>query len=120
MSVRVHLAALLALAAGGAWANPEDRPYSGEHVYMLYCEGCHKPGPEGPGTRVLAARLGWEKAALKGRTDLQPDYVRQVVRNGLLEMAPLRPTDINDEELDRLIEYMRTPGPAPTQPTYQP
>jgi hypothetical protein len=32
-----------------------------------------------------------------------------VVRRGLLEMAPLRPTDITDEELDALIAYLRQP-----------
>ena len=87
---------------------------------MLYCQGCHQPGPEAPGTRVLAAKQGWDKAPLKGRTDLDPTYVKHVVRHGLLEMAPLRPTDINDEELDRLIEYLRTPGEAPLQPDYKP
>lgn len=85
------------------------RPRSGEKSWQLFCEGCHKPGPEGPGTRVLAARLGWDKAPLKGRQDLDPAYVKQVVRHGLIEMAPLRPTDITDEELDALITYLRQP-----------
>jgi cytochrome c5 len=85
------------------------RPRSGEKTYGLFCEGCHKPGTEGPGTRVLAARLGWDKAPLKGRQDLAPTYVKQVVRRGLIEMAPLRPTDITDEELDALIAYLRQP-----------
>ncbi len=85
------------------------RPRSGEKTYGLFCEGCHKPGTEGPGTRVLAARLGWDKAPLKGRQDLDPTYVKQVVRHGLIEMAPLRPTDITDEELDALITYLRQP-----------
>lgn len=120
MKLRTTAAALLILGTGVAWAEPSERPYTGEHVYMLYCEGCHQPGPEGPGTRVLADRLGWDKAPLKGRADLAPEYVKQVVRNGLLEMAPLRPTDINDEELDRLIEYLHSPGPAPTQSDYNP
>ncbi len=86
------------------------RPRSGEKTWRLFCEGCHKAGPEGPGTRVLAARLGWDKAPLKGRQDLAPDYVKHVVRRGLIEMAPLRPTDITDEELDALIAYLREPA----------
>ncbi len=85
------------------------RPRSGEKTYGLFCQGCHKPGTEGPGTRVLAARLGWDKAPLKGRQDLDPSYVKHVVRHGLIEMAPLRPTDITDEELDTLITYLRQP-----------
>lgn len=85
------------------------RPRSGEKSWQLFCEGCHKPGTEGPGTRVLADRLGWDKAPLKGRQDLDPTYVKHVVRRGLIEMAPLRPTDITDEELDALITYLRQP-----------
>ncbi len=88
----------------------DTRPRSGEKSWKLFCEGCHMPGPEGPGTRVLAARLGWDKAPLKGRQDLDPAYVKHVVRRGLIEMAPLRPTDITDEELDALITYLREPA----------
>ncbi len=111
------LLGLLLLATGlGAAASEtapdgiDQRPRSGEKSWALFCEGCHKPGPEAPGTRVLAARLGWDKAPLKGRQDLDPAYVKQVVRRGLLEMAPLRPTDITDEELDALIAYLREPA----------
>lgn len=86
------------------------RPRSGEQSWKLFCEGCHMPGPEAPGTRVLAARLGWDKAPLKGRQDLDPAYIKRVVRRGLIEMAPLRPTDITDEELEALIRYLRNPG----------
>lgn len=106
---------LLAVSVGAAASEPapdgvDTRPRSGEKTWKLFCEGCHKPGTEGPGTRVLAARLGWDKAPLKGRQDLAPDYVKHVVRRGLIEMAPLRPTDITDEELDALIAYLREPA----------
>jgi len=105
---------LLASSLGVATAEPapdgiDARPRSGEKSWRLFCEGCHKPGLEGPGTRVLADRLGWDKAPLKGRQDLDPAYVKTVVRRGLIEMAPLRPTDITDEELDALIAYLRQP-----------
>ncbi|MDD3675089.1 c-type cytochrome [Thauera propionica] len=106
---------LLAVSVGTAASEPapdgvDTRPRSGEKTWRLFCEGCHKPGPEAPGTRVLAARLGWDKAPLKGRQDLDPGYVKHVVRHGLIEMAPLRPTDITDEELDALIAYLREPA----------
>ena len=111
-----HALGLLLLAASLGVAAAEEavegidtRPRSGEKSWALFCQGCHKPGTEGPGTRVLAARLGWDKAPLKGRQDLDPAYVKHVVRHGLLEMAPLRPTDITDEELDALIAYLREP-----------
>ena len=103
-------ASLVATAAEEAVDGIDTRPRSGEKSWALFCEGCHMPGPEGPGTRVLAARLGWDKAPLKGRQDLDPTYVKHVVRRGLIEMAPLRPTDITDEELDALIAYLREPA----------
>lgn len=103
-------ASLVATAAEEAVDGIDTRPRSGEKSWALFCEGCHMPGPEGPGTRVLAARLGWDKAPLKGRQDLDPAYVKHVVRRGLIEMAPLRPTDITDEELDALIAYLREPA----------
>lgn len=102
-------ASLTATAAEEAVDGIDARPRSGEKSWALFCEGCHKPGPEAPGTRVLASRLGWDKAPLKGRQDLDPTYVKHVVRRGLIEMAPLRPTDITDEELDALITYLRQP-----------
>ncbi|ANX04685.1 c-type cytochrome [Immundisolibacter cernigliae] len=105
---------LLAASCGAMATEPapdgiDARPRSGEKSWRLFCEGCHKPGPEAPGTRVLADRLGWDKAPLKGRQDLDPTYAKHVVRHGLIEMAPLRPTDITDEELDALITYLRQP-----------
>ena len=104
------LAASLGVSASESAPDGVDaRPRSGEGGWKLFCEGCHMPGPEAPGTRVLAARLGWDKAPLKGRQDLDPTYVKYVVRHGLIEMAPLRPTDITDEELDALIAYLREP-----------
>ncbi len=104
------LAASLGVSASESVPDGVDaRPRSGEKSWKLFCEGCHMPGPEAPGTRVLAARLGWDKAPLKGRQDLDPTYVKYVVRHGLIEMAPLRPTDITDEELDALIAYLREP-----------
>ncbi len=104
------LAASLGVSASESAPDGVDaRPRSGEASWKLFCEGCHMPGPEAPGTRVLAARLGWGKAPLKGRQDLDPTYVKYVVRHGLIEMAPLRPTDITDEELDALIAYLREP-----------
>jgi hypothetical protein len=49
------------------------------------------------------AQLGWTRgearALLEKRTDLQAAYIAVVVRNGLLEMPPCRPTQISDAEL---------------------
>jgi hypothetical protein len=87
----------------------EERPRPGEESWALFCEGCHRPDAEGPGAVMLQRRYGDERMAIKGNTTLAPEYIRQVVRNGLLEMAPLRPTDITNRELDLLIEFLATP-----------
>ncbi|MHA4915518.1 c-type cytochrome, partial [Enterococcus faecium] len=39
-------------------------------------------------------------------TDLDPVYIRVVVRQGLVEMAPWRPTEISDAELAQLAQYL--------------
>ena len=44
------------------------------------------------------------------RRDLSGAYIRAVVLNGLLEMPPMRPTEVSDAELDALIHF---PGTAP-------
>ena len=89
-------------------AAAEERPRPAEKSWALYCEGCHRPDGEGPGAVMLQRRFGDERMAIKGNTTLAPEYIKQVVRNGFLEMAPLRPTDITDAELDLLIEFLRT------------
>lgn len=86
----------------------EERPRPGKQSWDLFCEGCHRPDAEGPGAVMLQRRFGDERMAVKGNTTLAPEYIKQVVRNGLLEMAPLRPTDITNAELDLLIEFLHT------------
>ena len=104
---RVAMALLLGSVALPSAA--EDRPRAGEKSWSLFCEGCHRPDVEGPGTVMLQRRFGDERMAIKGNKTLAPEYIRAVVRNGLLEMAPLRPTDITNAELDLLIEFLATP-----------
>jgi hypothetical protein len=42
-----------------------------------------------------------------------------VVRNGLLGMPPLRPTDVTEAELERLVQYVRS-TPADKAPAEHP
>lgn len=80
-------------------------------VYEHYCLPCHAPGPGHPGTMRLAIRLGAERAVLHKRDDLQPDYVKAVVRRGLGLMPGFRPTEVDAAELDALAAYLaRKPG----------
>lgn len=82
----------------------EPREMTGEEVYAHWCADCHDPGPGHPGTLRLEAR-GDGKAALLER-DIDPETLRYIVRNGIQMMPPFRETEISDEELARLTQFM--------------
>jgi mono/diheme cytochrome c family protein len=86
-------------------AQPKIEP-SGRDVYAHYCADCHDAGDGHPGTMQLGVRIGARRSVLTGRTDLTPDFVKNIVRNGLEMMPPYRPTEITDGELDALAEYV--------------
>ncbi len=79
---------------------------TGKQVFDKFCAECHAAGPGHPGTQ----RLGWNKgeasSLLEKRKDLSADYVRAIVRRGLFEMPPFRPTEVTDTELMALAEYL--------------
>jgi mono/diheme cytochrome c family protein len=93
----------LLLAAGSAVA--ADGP-PGKAVFDHNCAVCHAAGPGHAGTMRLAELRGPSKAVLEQRTDLDPAYVRLVVRQGLVEMPPWRPTEIDDSALTQLVQYL--------------
>jgi len=79
---------------------------SGKVIFNLHCAGCHNPGNAHAATKQLALVRGKDFAVIRERKDLFPSYIKHVVRDGLLEMPPFRPTDINDNELDNLAAYI--------------
>ena len=79
---------------------------SGEQIYQRHCQACHDPGAGHPATLLLGQKHGVEKAVIKGRKDLNRVYVKTIVRGGLLEMPPFRPTEITDAELDVIAEFI--------------
>lgn len=88
-------------------------------LWSRYCAGCHDPGLGHPGTMMLGVKKGEELAVIMGREDLPAEYIKTIVRGGLLEMAPFRPTEISDDELAALADWIRAtpaPEPQPTQP----
>ena len=90
----------------------------GAENYALKCAGCHDPGPGHPGTMLLE-QAGRPVAALIGRKDLDREYLRTIVRQGLIEMPPFRPTELNDAEIDELYDYImsaKPPVPTPAMP----
>ena len=91
----------------------------GEELFKLFCRACHAPGPAHPGTAKLALTKGSDKSVILNREDLPAEYIAHVVRNGLLGMPPLRPTDVTDAELEQLVEYVRS-TPAEATPAEHP
>jgi mono/diheme cytochrome c family protein len=83
---------------------------AGKQIFQRYCAECHAPGFGHPGTQQLGWTRGESRAVLEKRTDLQPAYIRLVVRQGLLEMPPFRPTEIDDTQLEQLANYLARPG----------
>lgn len=82
----------LALASAAAYADSAGKWASGKEVYDKVCGYCHKPTPGlGP---VL--------------TTYRPDDIRDRVRKGHRAMPPFRQSEIDDQALAQLIEYLRT------------
>ena len=78
----------------------------GKVLFDLYCIACHGAGPGHPGTMRLQERLSEDQAPLLNRDNLDPEYVKLVVREGFKLMPPFRPTEITDKQLDLLAGYI--------------
>jgi mono/diheme cytochrome c family protein len=91
----------------------------GRAVFELWCAGCHHSNPAlqrngqvlvgrvFAGTYTLEQRYqGAKPAALEERTDLDPSYVRFVVRHGLNMMPLSRKVEISDDDLDDVAAYL--------------
>src|SRR5688572_6116488 len=86
-------------------AHAADAP-AGKRLFDRHCAECHAPGAGRPGTQQLGWSRGKDRAVLELRRDLAADYISFVVRNGLLEMPPFRPTEIDDAQLRELAGYL--------------
>ena len=92
----------------------------GKQVYDYWCLPCHGPGlglpgfAELPGTQQL--RIKYRDSAvsplLEERTDLVPDFVKVIVRQGVSFMPQFRKTEISDAQLDALAAYLARNTPA--------
>ncbi|MEO6152549.1 MAG: cytochrome c [Croceibacterium sp.] len=89
------------LALGAVPAHPQR---SEQQVFRASCAYCHDAG--GWGTRTLARRVPAGEAELLKRKNLPADYTRFVVRRGVGAMPPLTPTDVTDEELERMARWL--------------
>jgi mono/diheme cytochrome c family protein len=76
-------------------------------AYEKWCTPCHAPGPGHPGTQSLQLKYNNSlPAALEERTDLTPEIVKTMVRQGVLMMAPFRKTEVSDAELEAIAAYL--------------
>jgi (+)-pinoresinol hydroxylase len=108
----------LLLAAGALAASQvaaqDGSAGKGHDVFQHWCAACHKPISEYvssvPGTTALETKYkGARPAALEQRTDLTPEFVKTIVRHGVMSMPPFRKTEISDAELNALSEYLSHP-----------
>jgi mono/diheme cytochrome c family protein len=76
----------------------------GKQAFEHRCGMCHRDG--GTGTFILARRLGKEQSLLEKRGDLQPVYVRHVVRWGLVNMPRIGRVELPDADLEAVIAYL--------------
>ena len=98
-------------------ATPAGSPDNGKLVYEKWCLPCHGsrvdtgfPGTTTamyPGTAALAVKYkGTQPPLLTDRTNLTPELVKTVVRNGISAMPRTRKTEINDTELGDIAAYL--------------
>jgi mono/diheme cytochrome c family protein len=113
------LAPTVAVLAVMAFAGPghvqpatAPRPPGGETLFKARCGICHEGS--GPGVMTLSKRLGKDRSLIAERADLEPAYVKFVVRRGLRAMPPLGRIEITNAELDQIAGYVtRHHGGAP-------
>jgi mono/diheme cytochrome c family protein len=88
-------------------AAPAEHAWSaGGKIFDKWCGDCHSTAG-GPGSLALQRKYRDDlPAVLEQRSDLAPDYVRQVVRHGISFMPSFRKTEISDADLALLAAYL--------------
>jgi mono/diheme cytochrome c family protein len=119
-SLCIAIALPLCASASFAKEEPAERIAAGKQLYEDHCVACHGAGPgfppfpELPGTAALRAKYGKDvPALLADRTDLTPEFVAHVVRNGMSVMPFYRRTEISDADLSALGAYLGRERPGP-------
>jgi len=93
------------LPATGAKAHPAGAgPTDGRALFGEKCAMCHQAG--GMGTGLLARRMDPKVAELEKRSDLQPDYIKVAVRQGIGNMPWLPRGEVSDAQLAAITAYL--------------
>lgn len=107
MKIRLLLS-FLSLAflgvAQGVSASDSKLIKEGKVQFEKECAMCH----EGFNTAVimLGKRLGKENALLSQRKGLSADYVKYIVRNGILGMPAITRVEVTEEQLESIAAYL--------------
>jgi (+)-pinoresinol hydroxylase len=121
--MRTCLFFLAAAWTGLAFAQAPDaraaRVQQGKQIYDYWCATCHGaglglPGFEGlPGTQQLRIKYRGTNISplLEERTDLVPDFVKVIVRQGVSFMPHFRKTEISDADLEALAAFLARNNP---------
>jgi mono/diheme cytochrome c family protein len=94
----------VATMAGAAESSLTAEQQQGKALYEATCNFCHNA--RGFATERLRTRLPEDRAVLVDRTDLDPIYIRTIVRNGLASMPAYTPTDLNEAQIKTISAYL--------------
>ena len=101
------LATLLSGAAVSLHAADAASVERGNVVFQHWCSACHSGGKSRAGTMALAAKYsGNVPAELEKRTDLTPELIHFMLRNGVSIMPFFRKTEITPGDESDLIAYL--------------
>lgn len=75
-----------------------------EGIYVEKCGMCHRE--QGMGTTLLQRRFDAGQELLENRRDLQPAFIRSVVRSGFGNMFPLSRGEVSDAQLESIITHL--------------
>lgn len=98
-ALRLLIASVALATAGHAAADSTGRWQNGQEAYRKVCAYCHE------------ANVG---PVLTGR-NLPPAYLTTIVRMGNRAMPAFRPSEINDEVLNSLAQFISA-SPSATKP----
>lgn len=124
-------AAALALTATALWAQEGPRgpaapvvrlvkaDLPGRVVFEHQCAPCHGAGHGTDGAPVLPAVAALQRRyngdpspLLELRPDIEADYVRLFVRNGVGAMPAFRKSELTDTQVDQIAAYLRATAKA--------
>lgn len=119
--MKTHLLCLITITAAGhgltahgqGAGSSNTEVMQGKQVYEKWCEPCHGPGiglggSPLPGTQQLGIKYRNTDipAVLDQRTNLTPEFIEVIVREGISYMPQFRKTEVSDADLAVLSAYL--------------